>query len=251
MKVFKKLMVSALAVTMVVGMACSTFAASSPTKAPTKTPTKTPTKAPTTTVVPGRTAVTPARTTTTGAGGYVIEPLGTNSKRSDSWTDHTPAADQAAIKAGTVEEFIAALASSSAAGKDSVATAASGMQFLAKFFDCYPSGSSAKTNATVTMNVPGISKYSSADILIVHFSETRGVWETLSFTKGSGDQIAVKYLDFSPTAILVNDSEPVTPVTVTSAVAPKTGVASTWAVYVVIAMVLAAAAVLVSRKKRA
>lgn len=268
MKAFKKIMTTVLAASMVVGMACSVFAkdTASPTGTPvpttTVTPTKTPTKKPTATpkptatVVPrsGGTAVagrTTSTTASTGSGGYVIEPLGTNSKRTDSWTDHVPAADQAAIKAKTVDEFIAALGSSTAAGKDSVISAVNGLQFLAYFFDCYPTGSASKTNATVTMNVPGISKYEAADIAVIHFSETRGVWETLNFAKGKGDQIAVSFKDFSPTAILVRDSNPVTPVTVTSAVAPKTGVASTWAVYAVIAMVLAAAAVLVYRRKRA
>ena len=252
MKAFKKLMTTVVAMSMVVGMACSAFAAGSPTKAPTKTPTKAPTKA--ATVAPGRTTVsggTAARTTAASSGGYVIEPLGTNSKRTDSWTDHVPAADQTAIKAQSVDEFISALGSSTAAGKDSVISAATGLQFLAYFFDCYPTGTAAKTNATVTMNVPGISKYDAADIAVLHFSEARGVWETLNFAKGQGDQLAVSYKDFSPTAILVRDSNPVTPVTVTSAVAPKTGVASTWTVYAVIAMVLAAAAVLVYRRKRA
>lgn len=248
MKVFKKLTVSVLAAAMVVGMACSAFAADSPK------PTVTPKPKPTVTTTPTKTPVTPVRpstSTSTGNGGYVIEPLGTNSKRSDSWTDHVPAADQAAIQAGTVEDFIANLGSSSTPGKDSVISAATGMQYLCTWFDCYPFGTAPKTNATVSMIVPGIGKYAASDIAVVHFSETRSVLETLPFSMAGGDQIAVKFTDFSPVAILVRDSNPVTPVKATTATAPKTGVASTWAVYAVVAMVLAAAAVLVYRKKRA
>lgn len=244
MKVFKKLTMSVLTAAMVVGMACSAFAANSPTKTPTK-PTTTPTKTP---VVVNRTTTT---STGAGAGGYVIEPLGTNSKRSDSWTDHVPAADQAAIQAGSVDDFIANLGSSSTPGKDTVISAAQGMQYLCTWFDCYPYGTAAKTNATVSMIVPGIGKYAASDVAVLHFSETRGVFETLNFSMDGGDQISVKFADFSPTAIVVRDSNPVTPVKATTASAPKTGVASTWAVYAVVAMVLAAAAVLVYRKKRA
>lgn len=129
-----------------------------------------------------------------------------------------------------------------------------GKSLLTKFFDLTPVNGGVKNadgKYVVTLSVPALSDAAS-DVLVLHYSTERNLWEVItpSNVDVANKEITAEFEDLSPVAIIAKvDASAATDNAVGSA--PKTGVASDWAMYLGAAVVLLGAAGIVAKKSRA
>lgn len=124
-----------------------------------------------------------------------------------------------------------------------------GKTLLAKVFDLEPVGNHDKCTKQgyheLELTVSTITDKCS-NIVVLHYSETRGEWETLTPVKVDGNKITIRFKDLSPVAVYAN----VVGGTAVG-VSPSTeGVSSTWMLYSAMALIVLGAGVVVSQKKR-
>lgn len=124
-----------------------------------------------------------------------------------------------------------------------------GKTLLAKVFDLEPVGEHSKCTTQgyheVELTVTTITDKCS-NIVVLHYSETRGEWETLTPVKVDGNKITVRFKDLSPVAVYAN----VVGGTAVG-VSPSTeGVSSTWMLWTAMALIVLGSGVVVSQKKR-
>lgn len=202
-------------------------------------------------------------------GHYVVKEL------DEKAMEGVPEKDQTAIKdvakGATTDSFADAIAKNGAKGAQDVAKALAGKEWLTSFFEVRvePEGQTTVPdhNFDITIKIPGISGYSADDISIVHFNVEKQEWETLSFKLLDGDNVSVHFGSLSPTAVAVvakqkaetkgaatnteNTDSSSSSSSSKSSSSPKTGVATGWEMYTLVAVAFAICSVAFSRKKRA
>lgn len=129
-----------------------------------------------------------------------------------------------------------------------------GKSLLTKFVDLTPVNGGEKNadgKYVVNLSVPALSSAAS-DVLVLHYSTVRNLWEVItpSNVDVANKQITAEFEDLSPVAVIAKTDASAA---VNNAVgsAPKTGVASDWAMYLGAAVVLLGAAGFVAKKSRA
>lgn len=135
-----------------------------------------------------------------------------------------------------------------------IAAQLEGKSLLTKFVDLTPVNGGEKNadgKYVVTLSVPALSSAAS-DVLVLHYSTVRNLWEVItpSNVDVANKQITAEFEDLSPVAIIAKTDASAA---VNNAVgsAPKTGVASDWAMYLGVAVVLLGAAGIAVKKSRA
>ena len=124
-----------------------------------------------------------------------------------------------------------------------------GKTLLAYVFDIDPVGDHAKCKEQgyheIELTVTTITDKCS-NIVVLHYSVERDVWETLTPVKVDGNKITVRFKDLSPVAVYAN----VVGGTAVG-VSPSTeGVSSAWMLWTAMALIVLGAGVVVSQKKR-
>lgn len=135
-----------------------------------------------------------------------------------------------------------------------IAAQLEGKSLLTKFVDLTPVNGGEKNadgKYVVTLSVPALSSAAS-DVLVLHYSTVRNLWEVItpSNVDVANKQITAEFEDLSPVAIIAKTDASAA---VNNAVgsAPKTGVASDWAMYLGVAVVFLGAAGIAVKKSRA
>lgn len=127
-----------------------------------------------------------------------------------------------------------------------------GKTLLANVFDVQPVGDHSKCTGEggrgyheIELTVTTITDKCS-NIVVLHYSVVRDVWEIVTPTKVDGDKITIQLKDLSPVAVYAN----VVGGTAVG-VSPSTeGVSSAWMLYSAMALIVLGAGVVVSQKKR-
>ena len=124
---------------------------------------------------------------------------------------------------------------------------------LTKFVDVTPGENAVKTEDgkyQVTLSVPGLTAAAS-DVAVLHYSTQRSVWEiiTPSNVDVQNKEITAEFQDLSPVAVIAK-VDAAAAVDNAAGTAPKTGVASNWALFMGAAVVLLAAAGFAVKKSR-
>lgn len=124
-----------------------------------------------------------------------------------------------------------------------------GKTLLAKVFDLEPTGDHSKCEKQgyheIELTVSTITDKCS-NIVVLHYSEKRAEWETLTPVKVDGNKITVRFADLSPVAVYAN----VVGGTAVG-VSPSTqGISSTWMLYAAMALIVLGSGVVVYQKKR-
>lgn len=109
------------------------------------------------------------------------------------------------------------------------------------------SGADYNGTATITFNVPGVTKNSVAYVL--HYNETTGAWENVTTGLGTNTITGTFKTGFSPVAILVDESTLDKSAVTSNGASPKTGEAPVMAVLFVVAAMAVAGMAVSSRKK--
>ena len=127
-----------------------------------------------------------------------------------------------------------------------------GKTLLAKVFDLEPVGDHSKCVGEngrgyheIELTVTTITDKCS-NIVVLHYSETRQVWEIVKPVKVDGNKITIQLKDLSPVAIYANVAGGTA-----VGVSPSTeGTSSAWMLYSAMALIVLGAGVVVSQKKR-
>lgn len=134
-----------------------------------------------------------------------------------------------------------------------------GKSMVTQFFDLIPINGGVKTEDgkyIATISVPSLTE-AMTNVKLLHFSTERLVWEIIepNDVNYTNKQITAEFQDLSPVAVIadIDESKAAGTDTTGTGVAPKTGVDSTWGVYVAGAVVLlgTAGAMFVIGRKRA
>lgn len=142
---------------------------------------------------------------------------------------------------------------------DALAQEVEGKSMVTQFFDLIPINGGVQTEDgkyIATISVPSLTE-AMTNVKILHFSTERLVWEIIEPTdvNYTNKQITAEFQDLSPVAVIadIDESKAAGTDTTGTGVAPKTGVDSTWGVYVAGAVVLlgTAGAMFVIGRKRA
>ena len=142
---------------------------------------------------------------------------------------------------------------------DALAQEVEGKSMVTQFFDLIPINGGVQTEDgkyIATISVPSLTE-AMTNVKILHFSTERLVWEIIEPTdvNYTNKQITAEFRDLSPVAVIadIDESKAAGTDTTGTGVAPKTGVDSTWGVYVAGAVVLlgTAGAMFVIGRKRA
>lgn len=123
-----------------------------------------------------------------------------------------------------------------------------GKTLLSNFCDVEPVGNhdacTSRKYHEVELTVTTLTDKCS-EVVVLHYSEDRAVWEVIKPIKVDGNKITVKFTDLSPVGVYAKVAD--------SAVgtAPTTeGVSSTWMMWTAMALIVLGAGAIVSQKKR-
>ena len=139
-----------------------------------------------------------------------------------------------------------------------LASALEGKGLVGSFVDITAAGATKNANGNyeVTLSVPGLPS-GALDVSVLHYSTVRSTWEVIepSDIDLANKLVTAEFQDLSPVAIIakvsgtaINTDSAATDVDATS---PKTGVESTWAIWMSAAVVFCGAAVVVFKRTRA
>lgn len=135
-----------------------------------------------------------------------------------------------------------------------IAASLEGKSLLTSIFDLTAvdgGEKNAEGKYVVTLSVPALSEAAS-EVMVLHYSTVRNLWEVItpSNVDLANKEITVEFEDLSPVAVIAKvDAAAAVDNAVGSA--PKTGVASDWALYLSAAVVLLAAAGFAVKRSRA
>lgn len=139
-----------------------------------------------------------------------------------------------------------------------LASALEEKSLMGSFVDITAAGATKNANGNyeVTLSVPGLPS-GAVEVSVLHYSTVRSTWEVIdpSNIDLANKLVTAEFQDLSPVAIIakvsgtaINTDSAATDVDATS---PKTGVESTWAIWMSAAVVLCGAAVVVFKRTRA
>ena len=172
------------------------------------------------------------------------------------YTVSTDFSDAGAAVANAIEEVNAG-ASLSVIAKQApeLESVLSSSTLLSSFVDISVAGATKNANGKyeVTLSVPTLTS-STTGVAALHYSTERSTWEIVdpSDVDVANKEVTFEFVDLSPVAVIARATSATTGTsTSTTATSPKTGVESTWAVWMGSAAVLCGAAVVVFRRNRA
>lgn len=127
-----------------------------------------------------------------------------------------------------------------------------GKSMVTKFFDLQPINGGVKDadgNYVATVSVPSLTA-TMTNVRIVHFSTERSLWEVITpdNVDYQNKEITAKFADLSPVAIIADVDETATDTAVGTS--PQTGTASTWILWIIVAVVLGATGAVTLRKEK-
>lgn len=130
--------------------------------------------------------------------------------------------------------------------------ALAGKDLLTRIFDLSPVGEGVLTDDgkyLVTLSVPTLTE-EMTEVQILHYSTQRSVWEliTPSEVDYTNKEITAQFEDLSPVAVIANTGSADADNAVGTS--PKTGMTSSWMLWIGAAVILGAVSVIAYRKER-
>lgn len=156
----------------------------------------------------------------------------------------------------TLESIVELVEEQSPEQAEQLKTELEGKTLVTKFFDLKPIDGGVKTDDgkyIVTFTVPNLTE-ALQDVKVLHYSTERAVWEVITpdDVNYATKEITARFEDLSPVAVIGKNTGAGTSGSENSSTgtAPKTGVASDWAVYAGVSVVLLGAAVFAFGRSR-
>lgn len=123
-----------------------------------------------------------------------------------------------------------------------------GKTLLSNFCDLEPVGKhdecASRKYHEVELTVTTLTEKCS-EVVVLHYSEDRDVWEVLTPEKVDGNKITVKYTDLSPVGVYAKVAD-----NKVGTAAPMGSTSSTWMIWTAMALIVLGSGAIVSQKKR-